>query len=195
MNRLEFISSIVNTLAWPIIILIIILTLKKPISQLLLSLSKFKYNNLEMDFGKELSKLEKTLEMKNAHKEYSDESKNTEGAKKENESEILSIAETHPSAAIIVAWTMVEKEIVKTINRLAISPDYPSYNSALKNINTLKDNEYIDTATYELLNEFRHLRNKVSHAHSDGEQITYLEAVKYYELANKIIMILKEIGR
>jgi uncharacterized protein YutE (UPF0331/DUF86 family) len=195
MNGLEFISSVVHTLTWPIIVLIIIFTLKKPLSQLLLSLSKFKYNNLEMDFGKELNKLEKTLEEHNEYEEHIDESNNTAGTKKENESEILSIAEIHPSAAITVAWTMVEKEIVNIINNLAISPDYPPYNSALKNINLLKENKYIDTATYELINEFRHLRNKVSHAHSDGEQITYLEAVKYYELANKIIKKLREIKR
>ncbi|MEF7438278.1 hypothetical protein V4V36_13570 [Paenibacillus lautus] len=62
MTALEFTSSIVNTLAWPIIVTIIILILKKPLTQLLLSISKFKYNNLEMDFGKELIKIEKTLD-------------------------------------------------------------------------------------------------------------------------------------
>lgn len=195
MNGLEFTSSIVNALAWPIIVLIIIFTLKKPLSQLILGLSRFKYNNLEMDFGKELSKLEKTFERQNEPNEHVDEPNNMVGDKKETESEILSIAEIHPSAAITVSWTMVEKEIVNAINRLAISPDYPHYNSVLKNINLLKENKYIDIATYELITEFRCLRNKVSHAHNDGEQITYLEAVKYYELANKITKRLREIKR
>lgn len=183
MNGLEFTSAIISALAWPIIVLVIIFILKKPLSQLLINLSRLKYNNLEIDFGKELIKLEKTLE------------KQSEQLEQTNENEILSLAEIHPSAAILVAWTMVEKEIADTVNRLAISPDYPPYNSALKNINLLKENKYIDTATYELINEFRQLRNKVSHAHGDGEQITYLEAVKYYELSIKIIKRLREIKR
>jgi uncharacterized protein YutE (UPF0331/DUF86 family) len=195
MDVLEFISSIIHALVWPIIILVIIFTLKKPLTQLLLSLSKFKYNNLEMDFGQELSKLEKTLEKQSNYKEHVDNSKDTVGTKKDNESDILAIAEIHPSAAITVAWTMLEKEIVNTINRLAISPDYPPYNSALKNIKLLKESKYIDTATFEIINEFRQLRNNVSHAHDGRELITYLEAVKYYELAKKIMKNLTEIIR
>lgn len=146
-----------------------------------------------MDFGKELYKIEKTLEKQSA--EQTSQNNLTSTINKEKENEVLSLAEIHPSAAISVAWTMVEKEIANTIKRLAISPDYPPYNSALKNINLLKDNKYIDTITYELLNEFRHLRNKVTHAHGDGEQITFKEAVKYYELSIKLINQLKDIRR
>ncbi|MFC6333151.1 hypothetical protein ACFP56_11000 [Paenibacillus septentrionalis] len=193
MDALEFTSSIVKTLAWPIIVLVIVFLLKKPITQLLLSISKFKYNNLEMDFGKELNKIEETLEKQSIEQTTLNNTIST--INKEKENEVLSLAEIHPSAAISVVWTMIEKEIANTIKRLAISPDYPPYNSTLKNINLLKDNKYIDTITYELLNEFRHLRNKVTHAHSEGEQITYKEAVKYYELSIKLINQLRDIKR
>lgn len=191
MNELEFTASIVETMVWPIIVLIIIFILKNPLSHLILGLSKFKYNDLEMNFGKELSKLEKTI---GGGKEHIDNNSMVVN-RSDEENEILSIAEIHPSAAIIVTWAMVEKEIISTINRLSISPDYPPYNSALKNINLLKENRYIDTATYELITEFRVLRNKSAHLHNDGEKIKYLEAVKYYELAIKITKTLREIKR
>jgi hypothetical protein len=191
MDVYSFISAIINSLVWPFVVLVVLLVLKKPLSQLLLSLNKLRYNNLEIDFGKELAKLEKTLEKQTNTKETNIKS----DYKNEKEIEIKAVAEINPSAAILMAWSMVEQEIVTTINRMAGSPDFPAYNSVLKNINLLLDNNFIDEHIYASINEFRVLRNKVSHAHSSIEQITYLEAIKYYEIAIKIIDQLKQIKR
>jgi hypothetical protein len=191
MDVYNFISAIINSLVWPVVVLVVLLVLKKPLSQLLLSLNKLRYNNLEIDFGKELAKLEKTLEKQTNTKETNIKS----DYKNEKEIEIKAVAEINPSAAILMAWSMVEQEIVTTINRMASSPDFPAYNSVLKNINLLLDNNFIDEHIYSSINEFRVLRNKVSHAQSSTEQITYLEAIKYYEIAIKIIDQLKQIKR
>lgn len=188
MNRLEFIANLINTLAWPVVVLIIVILLKKPFSKLLLGLSRLKYNELEMDFEKELSKLEKTIDLQNENGDHNPMDNLLIDEKKENE--VLSIAKIHPSAAITLAWIMLEKEIVNTINRLSISADYPLYNSVLKNVNLLKEQKYIDTITYELINEFRQIRNRVSHYHNDGDNLTYLDAVKYFELTNRLIKTL-----
>jgi hypothetical protein len=69
MDVYNFISAIINSLVWPVVVLVVLLVLKKPLSQLLLSLNKLRYNNLEIDFGKELAKLEKTLEKQTNTKE------------------------------------------------------------------------------------------------------------------------------
>ena len=141
-----------------------------------------------MNFEKELSKLEKIIDLQNENNDHNPMDDLLTDKKKENE--VLFIAKIHPSAAITLAWTMLEKEIVNTINRLSISADSPPYNSVLKNINLLRDQKYIDTINYELINEFRQIRNRVSHYHTEGDNLTYLDAVKYFELTNRLIKTL-----
>lgn len=185
MDTLEFISTLVGDLAWPLVILILILTLKKPISQILLGITKFKYNNLEMDFGKKLTEIEKTLEEK---KTITDITEN-----RDEWHAIREVAEISPNAAITMAWNMVEKEIKSTIMRLAISPDYPPYNSTLKNIIKLKENGLIDQETENSLNEMRILRNRSVHSNETHIKLTYSEAIRYFEIAKKVISVLKSI--
>ncbi len=189
MDLYSFIASIINTLAWPIVFVVFILILKKPLSQLLLGLSKFKYNNIEMDFGKELSKLENTLK-----ENVKDQAQDVLRPMNDKADEVITVAEISPSAAITITWTMVEQEIISVIDRMAISPDYPPYNSLLKNITLLRDNNLIDESTYLLINELRTLRNNAVHAHNE-KHISYLEAVKYYEIAIIIIDRLMKIKR
>ena len=57
MEILNFIASIVNSIVWPAIILVIILILRKSISQAILGISKFQYKDLKIDFGKELAEV------------------------------------------------------------------------------------------------------------------------------------------
>jgi hypothetical protein len=190
MDVYSFISAIIDSLVWPVVILVVFFVLKKPLSQLLLGLNKLRYNNLELDFGMELAKLEKTLEKQINTKEINIKSE----IKDEKEIEIKAVAEINPSRAISMAWSMVEQEIVTTINRLAISPNFPAYNSILTNINLLLDNNLVDEHTYAAINEFRVIRNKVSRSYG-REQKTYLEAIKYYEIAVKFINHLKQIKK
>jgi hypothetical protein len=60
----EFISSLIKSVAWPIVVLIIVLILKQPIIRILSSLNKVTFNNLEMDFEKKLNEIESVLEDK-----------------------------------------------------------------------------------------------------------------------------------
>lgn len=187
MNKLEFISSIINSIAWPAALIVIILFLKQPLINILSNLNKLTYNNLEMDFTNKLEEIETSLE----------ESQLAESISPINskDKEIIAVAQISPAASITMSWSMVEEEIMNTIKRIAISPDYPPYNSPLKNIQLLKDTGTIDLDTLNSLNELRELRNKAAHGHLSTEGITYMEAIKYHNLSKRVIMILKSINR
>ena len=187
MDKLEFFSSIIKSVAWPAVLLIIVVLLRKPIIKILSNLHKVTYNNLEMDFTNKLEEIEVTLEDKQLP-EVNNQFNNTD-------SEIKTVAEISPAASITMSWSMVEKEIMSTVKRIAISPDYPPYNSPLKNINLLKESGTIDLDTLNSLNELRELRNKAVHGHMSVEKITYLEAIKFYDLSKKITRILRDISR
>lgn len=190
MSALEFFSSIVQALAWPISVILIVYTLKKPITDLFKGVSKFKYQDLEIDFEKKLEKIDQQISMKSKLKVEEEPTKLNNVYE-----EIETIANISPNAAIVMAWNLVEKEIQEAIMRLAISPDYPLHNSPLKNLRLLKENNLIDTETEKATNELRMLRNKAAHVTKDEEKITTVEALKYYNIAQKVVIILKSLSR
>jgi len=57
MDWLTFVTKIIESLAWPVSIVVIVLILKKPISALLPLLRNLKYKDLELSFGEELKKV------------------------------------------------------------------------------------------------------------------------------------------
>lgn len=188
LNTYGFISSIISSLVWPVVALVVLFVLKKPLSQLLLGLRNFKYSKLEMNFGKELSKLEQSFNNEPKTSEPKPELKMSY----EKENEVKSVAEISPNSAMLIVWSMVEQEIAMAVNRLAISPDYPPHNSPLMNIVLLRDNGLIDSQTYETIEDIRQIRNKVAHT---TERVPYFDAIKYYEIAVRLIAKLQQIKR
>lgn len=189
MSKFEFISSIINSIVWPIVILLITILLRKPLFNILSKLTKVTYNNLEMDFSKKLDELETNLELKELPSDYS------QPANDKMEKDITTVARISPAASITMAWSLVEQELMDTIKRLAISPDYPPHNSALKNINLLKNIGLLDSEAENTLTELRILRNQAAHNQVSNEKITYLDAIKYYELSITVIKLLKNLKR
>ncbi len=154
-----------------------------------------------MDFGKELAKIESTI---NQSEDYSISDKKqlkndtveiNNISNKNPDQQLKAVAEISPVAAVIMTWSLVENEIQSTILRLSISADYPFYNSALKNVQLLKENNYIDKFTEQTLSQMRILRNKVLHENTSNELVTYSEALEYCKISLKIIQILKTIER
>ena len=201
MDNLEFISSLIDSLVWPSAIIITVIILRKSISEVMLGVSQIKYNNFQMDFGKELAKIESTI---NQSEDYDISDKNQLKNDKADinnisiinpDQQLKAIAEISPVAAVIMTWSLVENEIQSTILRLAISPDYPFYNSALKNVQLLEKNNYIDKFTEQTLTQMRILRNKVLHEDTSNEPVTYSEALEYCKISMKIVQILKTVER
>jgi hypothetical protein len=69
-----------------------------------------------------------------------------------------------------------------------ISPDYPLYNSVMKNINLLREHNDFDSKTVDVLESLRRLRNEVLHAYPfKSIRVTYNDALDYGRLAEGII--------
>lgn len=199
MNTYELISSLVDSLAWPASTLIAIFILKSPLSKLLSSLSRFKYNELEMDFTEILDEVNESLNesesLNEIEPESIDEIESTNVNVSEQDSNIIKIAKVHPSSAVVMSFNRIEHEINNAVMRLAISPDAPSYNSSIKNIELLEKYGGLDKSTIDSLKELRKLRNVAVHSHPSESNITYNAAMYYYELTEKIISILQSLVR
>lgn len=188
MDILEFISSVIKSLVWPVSIFSIVFILREPLIKILSNLNKITYNNLEMNFTNKLDEIETTLEDTQLPEANHQVVNN-------KDKEIVSVAHISPAASITMSWSMVEKEIMSTVKRTAVSANYPPYNSPLKNMQLLKDTGFIDLDTFNSLNKLRDLRNKAAHGHISDESLTYIEAIKYNDLSKKVIRILSNIQR
>ena len=189
MNVLEFLSTIVQALAWPVSVILIVYILKKPFTELVKGVSKLKYQDLEIDFSEKLALIDKNISDKNklhTEKEY------IKPEEAEEAEEIETIANISPSSAILMAWRLVENEMKEAIIRLAISVDYSLDNLPYRNLKLLMDYNLIDRDTANAINDLRKLRNNAAHA---TENITTNTALRYYNIAKEVIVILRSLKR
>ncbi|QYJ83662.1 hypothetical protein [Shewanella aegiceratis] len=195
MDWLTFFSKIVDSIAWPTGIVIVVLILKKPLGSLLPLLRNLKYKDLELSFGDELKKIEDK-----ANKVLSAEKKPKQIAKepvKRDSSELIKeskrLFEDFPDPAVAVAWSAVEAELLAAIMRTASSPDYPPNNSPMKNARFLQDAGYLKSDKIDLLKRMSNLRNMA--VHGGGMPITIDDAREFIALTEWIVKDLKEITR
>jgi uncharacterized protein YutE (UPF0331/DUF86 family) len=79
-----------------------------------------------------------------------------------------------------VAWSAVEKEILATVKRLAISDDDPR-----KGIDLLVEEMAISPMTMDILRRMKNLRNIAVHRHT--EEVTTDDAREFIALARGVI--------
>ena len=136
-----------------------------------------------MDFQNDLVELEEAVKLDTPNQ---DDDNNLE-LKPDKQEEIEQVALISPQAAIPLAWSRVEDSILKAVMRLAISPDLPSNNSALKNIQLLRKNASLKAETFHTLNKMRMMRNEAVHGKYDTSNISTGEAMEYSKLAAKMV--------
>ncbi len=109
MDNLEFISQLIKSLAWPVVILVIIILFRNHIGKLISSIERIRYKDVNIEFVKKTSlvaeevseqiKLDKKLTEK-----YPAEIKEI----KNNFDRLKRIAEIDPRGAVINAWIFLE---------------------------------------------------------------------------------------
>jgi hypothetical protein len=173
MGILEFLASLVESLAWPTILGICIYIFRAQVGKLLERLSKVKYGDLEAEFQERLNNIEPVQNVKKL--KIKEEEKNITTITLEE----LSVVS--PRSAILEAWIKVEKATSEfcEANQLATNPSYQALFQVAKEKDL--DIEPFKTAYQEL----RLLRNKAVHA-SDSD-ITSLTAKQYVKTAEFII--------
>ena len=195
MDTLTFFANIINSLAWPIVVTTAIVIYRVPISQVILSLKRLKYQDLEIDFEKELAELKTEVEQVTLLQLEEANHGRELPAATSLQSQIEQIASISPASAIALAWSAVDSELQQTVTRLAISADSPSYVSALRHIEILKEQKLIDAEMYHILQRMRILRNKAAHTAAAETGISVEDALEYSRLTTKVLAVLQSFQR
>jgi hypothetical protein len=173
MNWMEFTVQVFDKLAWPVVILICVFSLKRPISKLIPLAKKLKFKDLEVEFGQELKAI--TQKAEGAFPEL----------KYDKKSLLIAAANNLPNSAVIQAWEAVDVAAEALIRAKNINIEL-DLNTRYKHIESiLLKQGFINTKQEKLFSELRQLRNKVAHA--VGYEIGKVEAIQYIELCFKLI--------
>ena len=178
MDILSFIIELTKAIIWPIITIIILFTLKSPLSKLIRHTQNIKYKDVEIQFKEEVQELSIDVE-----KELSDST----GF---NLIEMIKRADNDPKFAIITSWQKVFE-----VSESIVTSKFPEVDLSIEHKykliqETLINNNILNNKSGEIFNEIRNLRNKVKHAkkfHVDKD-----DAVQYIAMCSKLISYLNK---
>lgn len=183
---MELILKALEIVAWPLVVIIIIILFRKPLICLMSSLNHFKFKEFEVDFRRELTEIESKIQILKMKETTTVSSDKTEQKELDN---LHLIAGISPHAAIADVWRMVEKETFEAAKRLSISVSGDI--AGEKTIQALILSKALSPEMANLYIRIRKLRNKVAHA--TEFEIDSDEAIRYIELAFHIIQNLKAV--
>jgi uncharacterized protein YutE (UPF0331/DUF86 family) len=178
----QFLSNLVESLAWPSIAAIFLYMFKNELSNIVTRVAHFKYKDLELDFGKVKQQADELR-----REEYNEVPTLKSPELNSLEDQIFDAVERAPSAAILLAWSGVETAMASAVARLCISLQEPSYRSPMHNIEMLSRHGGLDKSDENLLREMRLLRNKIAHERDAMINITQEQATDYANVAKSII--------
>lgn len=187
MDWLTFSSNVVDSLAWPIVSLILIYVLINKGSEISKIFKSIKYKDLEVSFRDELSKA----------KEISDNIKMSgrllirpEGKAVDTE-EILKLADLDRSLAVFKIWQSLEAKVTQLIQHNGLV----RFTNPTKFIDRLLQLGKIDNADVKLFNQLRTIRNEVVHLSPYGHEakMTLAEVMEFKEFVDTFIARLETI--
>lgn len=175
-----FIVQMTQSLAWPLVVLIVSLVFKNSLVDALEHLASLKLpGGVEATFEREIKAVEVTAE------EIEPPKDNVAKANQAKITSLIEMAATSPTGAIVEAWKEVEaaaRRVAETSGiSLTATPSRPYFNLQ----SFLQRNELLPPAEIDMFRELRLLRNRA--AHSQDADITTEHARRYVRLAEKLI--------
>jgi hypothetical protein len=157
MNWLTFTASIINSLAWPTAIVVIICVMREPLSGLLNKLTGLKAAGIEAQFGKEVAQAKDEIRTGGV---VSASPALAQNEKATLEQRFRLLAEASPQGAVIEAWAPFETAALEAT--LALGMGY--IRGVLQAVDALVDAGMLTKEEADIVFRFRKLRNAVVHA-------------------------------
>ncbi len=178
MSELEFIAKIIESIAWPISIILLMLILKNPIRKLIPLLSKLKYKDIEMQFGRDISRLSEKVNYELSEVPNRPETDDLRDR-------VLKLIQVSPKSAIIEVWRSMESCIIEKSTKNNLDLDRNLLRKPIKLAETLLRKYLINESQFVIIEDMRKLRNEV--VHYDKKEITAENAIEYLESGIKLI--------
>ena len=172
-------EHIIEILVWPLTIIVIVMLLRTPLSELVPTLKKLKYKDLELEFEREAKNI--LAEAERDLPEVIEEQK-----QRQRTTDILfSRSRVEPATEILESWRNLELNI----RELAKDHNIQGGRSTRSLINALESNKLITKEVSPIILDLAALRNKV--AHTNEEAISYEVSSAFSSSTKRVIAVLK----
>jgi hypothetical protein len=189
MDALTAFVDLVKALAWPATLFAIVWPLRKVIKALISSIHEVKYGDLELIVKRDLDQAQQSIETIQTQ---------AEGLvlhalrfKKPEISELVSLAEIAPRAAVIEAWAQLEAAGAEFVQKHGPS-DLSGQRSPVTFGEVLRRPDLIPSEVKNAIQKLRNIRNRT--IHSPEFQPSVEDAERYVLLSMVVIEDLRRIG-
>lgn len=182
MDWLTFFSTIIGSIIWPVVIIISVIILKKPISDLIPLLKKLKYKDFEAEFSKDVAELRHIVKREIPQPLPA-------GSTGQTVEKLTQLADLSPRSVVLESWRDVESSALDATQRKELKITTTPHPSPVAIGRALADAEIIDENTLEIFNMLRSMRNKAVHA--DDLSMDKDDALEYADMADKISIFLR----
>ena len=182
MSWKDFIASLVDSLAWPVLAAFALVLFRAPLSRLLGRLRSLRRGDTVVSFGETL---DGAVEQDEAEPGLPEDVGAVAAMPEERletlQDQVRAVADVSPAAAVPLAWLEVEKQLYDLYAK--VIPGKRPYSPA-RVINHLQNASVIGERDVATLQSLRGLRNEV--LHTAEAEVTAEEAAVYLELAQRV---------
>ncbi|WP_095193948.1 hypothetical protein [Pseudomonas sp. Irchel 3A7] len=189
MDCLTFISKAIESLAWPATVIAFILLIRKELPAIARSLRRFKYKDIEVEFGAATEAI--ANEIKEVVPATQDDTKIAGKSKNEIKLRLDAIAELAPRAAILEAWLQVEAAAADVIRQKNLGTSTP-YPGPLRLRDNLQKGGILNTRQLAIFEQLRTLRNEAVHV--PEAEFTKAAVANYIESSIAIASYLEDLA-
>jgi uncharacterized protein YutE (UPF0331/DUF86 family) len=172
-----FIANIIDSLAWPAVVLFLVLLLRNQLAGLISRLLSLKWGGVEVSFKEILEEAREITE------EIREEAPPKVAPPQPEDDTLMHLARTHPRLAVLDAYSLIEQVIKANADKLPHRKGTKTYMSLLRRKGLLNDDAYL------LFDKLRQIRNAVVHGYPS---ITEDEAAEYVGQARFLRNLLAE---
>jgi len=181
LNCLEFISSLVNSMVWPVTLIVSILILKGPLSERFKELISLRYGNLEMVFNSAISEAESHIKMKHVQVDQEQDSI------RKRFNDLQQLAKISTFDAVIDTWEFIKEIIINKANENGIEAN--SYDDVIDVLDKLENEKIMEGETRESIIALSNARQILLR----GSSVTMSATEKFIAVARMIAnRIIKE---
>jgi hypothetical protein len=194
MEVFEFISNVVESVAWPTAGFGMAFIFRKPIIELLLRLRSFQHGETSVDFSGDFAEVENTAR-EGAVSTAGSQDAVLRAPLSEEISAVFQVIESRidvdARVAIGMAWEQVEAALRRAGERSGIEPQLFEVHNAIRMAIALSENgKRLKFQTGMIIDNLQSLRNKAIHS---SEPPSMNEAVRFIEFSREIVQEAEEL--
>jgi HEPN domain-containing protein len=193
LDKLTFVSNLISSLVWPLVVVFVVFLLRKPLRELICDLGRrlhsIKFPGGEAEFSQELAEIKEAADIANLPPVVGVPTGESLLLRVEEDmNQWARLVELSPRAAISEAWRWVENAMRETAKRLGIPQ--PETRSTIALIRALGKHQALSPETVAIISDLRGIRNTA--VHGIEPEISRSDAIEYISLARRIIAVLRK---